>query len=143
LTHYLNSEHTGYSIAMEVDRFFNLNLNQESRRFLSIKIIRKINKFIKLLKSSKSDYRVETNSYKDFIIDLTKILKYEKQEKIKVVVTVDNSKVIFYVKNSIEANTDEYLDEILKCIQHVDSYDINSLKNQIKNTLINSIKSAE
>ncbi len=128
---------------MEVDRFFNLNLNQESRRFLSIKIIRKINKFIKLLKSSKSDYRVETNSYKDFIIDLTKILKYEKQEKIKVVVTVDNSKVIFYVKNSIEANTDEYLDEILKCIQHVDSYDINSLKNQIKNTLINSIKSAE
>lgn len=133
---------SGFSIASDVNKIFHLNLQTDSLKYLANKIIRQINKFIKFLKNNPTN-TIDTNLNKDFLIDMEKVFENKNSIHIKVEVTVGNNKIIFYIKQSegSKYNLNLYVDEIIKSIQHKESYDINSLRNQITNTLLNSIKS--
>ncbi len=118
---------------------FLLNLNQYDIISLSKKLTRKINKFIKkLIDGDISDSPDNVNTLN---IDLAEIVS---QKKIKVVITVNNQKLIFYIDHcgNIRKNDyyyDDIINETLKSLDKVFNYDLAGLRESLKEALIASV----
>jgi hypothetical protein len=141
----INQNQTSEEISKFLNTKFNLKLDELDIIMLSKYVTKKINKIIKkcTISYDKNKNSFNMQVFNDIIIDLNKICS---NKKIKIIVTVNRQKLIFYLDKKFylqnEDNKliyDDIIEETLKYLDNNNEYDLQGLKLSLKGVISSSI----
>jgi hypothetical protein len=131
----VSRKETGKDIARFINKEFKLNLNNNSELYLGKEVTSRINQLI-----SHYSKGAECNIC---ILDLDEMFNSINSKQIKINVTINGKNLNFYISclKTFEMNINQITHEIIQNLDKCYTYNIDLLREQIKQTLIASVRS--